>query len=89
MVRFKCGCIGFPMDKTRFICLDPCDDDVAKLGGETIFLSFRMIEPGRQDSYELLSDQDLARWQSQINGLLEDGRRYRKLQQAYREFTNC
>jgi len=83
MVRFKCGCIGFPMNDTTYMCLRPCDSDGSMPG---VFFSLRAITPGSQDSYTRLEDTAVAELQCEVNGVLNDGYRYRDLQQSVKAF---
>lgn len=81
MVRFNCGCIGFPIDAEQFVCLSPCEEP-----DTSPYLTIRQVTKGSQDVFEPLSDAERQDWLMKLNAVIGDGERYRRLKWTIKEF---
>lgn len=80
MVRFNCGCIGFPVNAEQYICISPCEEP-----DSPPYLTLRQISSGQQTS-EPLSDAELKFWVAHVNETVRDGERYKMLQRVVKDF---
>ncbi len=81
MVRFKCGCIGFPVDSKQYVCVSSCEEP-----DQQPYLTVRRVTTDCQDSFEPLDEIELIQWMTRINGAISDGERYRNIRRVVKEF---
>lgn len=80
MVRFKCGCIGFPINSEQFACISPCEEpDVPP------YMTIRQVTKGAQDVYEPLEAAERQEWLAKLNHSVRDGERFRAFQRTIKD----